>query len=196
MRGQTFPIRGQVKQNHTESSSKHRRDQAPHVLVAAKTMSKDKSWGAIFEHLDIVALQSVHLELPLGLFSTVTARIAARVQAKPRHDRHCDHRNGAHQVVHLMQRAIELQATSMKAPRCRRPWRMAVMRGIGFEVGPVRPVECVGRETCSREGLAPVPFLVCRRCRVVELSGLQRPGDLVSTEDDAGRHCFRADELE
>ena len=32
--------------------------------------------------------------------------------------------------------------------------------------------------------------------RVVELSGLQRPGDLVSTEDDAGRHCFRADELE
>jgi hypothetical protein len=34
------------------------------------------------------------------------------------------------------------------------------------------------------------------RRRVVELSGLQRPGDLVSTEDDAGRHCFRADELE
>jgi hypothetical protein len=34
------------------------------------------------------------------------------------------------------------------------------------------------------------------RCRVVELSGLQRPGDLVRTEDDAGRHCFRADELE
>jgi hypothetical protein len=31
---------------------------------------------------------------------------------------------------------------------------------------------------------------------VVELSGLQRPGDLVSTEDDAGRECFRADELE
>ena len=25
------------------------------------------------------------------------------------------------------------------------------------------------------------------RCRVVELSGLQRPGDLVSTEDDARR---------
>ena len=32
--------------------------------------------------------------------------------------------------------------------------------------------------------------------RVVELSGLQRPGNLVSTEDDAGRKCFRADELE
>ena len=31
---------------------------------------------------------------------------------------------------------------------------------------------------------------------VVELAGLQRPGDLVKTEDDAGRHCFRADELE
>src|SRR5690242_14699562 len=30
----------------------------------------------------------------------------------------------------------------------------------------------------------------------VILSGLQRPGDLVSTEDDAGRKCFRADELE
>ncbi len=35
-----------------------------------------------------------------------------------------------------------------------------------------------------------------KSCRVVELSGLQRAGDLVSTEDDAGRHCFRADELE
>jgi hypothetical protein len=32
--------------------------------------------------------------------------------------------------------------------------------------------------------------------RVVELSGLQRPGDLVSSEDDAGRKCFRADKLE
>ena len=32
--------------------------------------------------------------------------------------------------------------------------------------------------------------------RVVELSGLQRPGDLVSIEDDAGRKCIRADELE
>ena len=32
--------------------------------------------------------------------------------------------------------------------------------------------------------------------RVVELSGLQRPGDLVSAEDDAGRECFRADEIE
>src|SRR2546430_1918390 len=31
---------------------------------------------------------------------------------------------------------------------------------------------------------------------VVELAGFQRPGDLVKTEDDAGRHCFRADELE
>jgi dimethylargininase len=31
---------------------------------------------------------------------------------------------------------------------------------------------------------------------VVELSGLQRPGELVITEDDAGRHCVRADELE
>lgn len=30
----------------------------------------------------------------------------------------------------------------------------------------------------------------------VELSALQRPGNLVRTEDDAGRHCFRADELE
>src|SRR5437763_4528476 len=29
-----------------------------------------------------------------------------------------------------------------------------------------------------------------------KLCGLQRPGDFVSTEDDAGRHCFRADELE
>jgi hypothetical protein len=27
-------------------------------------------------------------------------------------------------------------------------------------------------------------------------SGLQRPGDLVSTEDDAGRQCLRADEFE
>jgi len=34
------------------------------------------------------------------------------------------------------------------------------------------------------------------RYRVVELSGLQRAGDLASTEDDAGRHWFRADELE
>jgi hypothetical protein len=32
--------------------------------------------------------------------------------------------------------------------------------------------------------------------RVVKLSGLQRPGGLVSAEDDAGRKCFRADELE
>src|SRR5205085_5852468 len=31
---------------------------------------------------------------------------------------------------------------------------------------------------------------------VVELSGLQRPGDLVSSEDDPGRKCVRADELE
>src|SRR5882762_9820888 len=31
---------------------------------------------------------------------------------------------------------------------------------------------------------------------VVELSGLQRPGDLVSREDDPGRQCVRADELE
>jgi hypothetical protein len=31
---------------------------------------------------------------------------------------------------------------------------------------------------------------------VAELSGLQGPGDLVVTEDDAGRHCFRADQLE
>src|SRR5215510_1253964 len=30
---------------------------------------------------------------------------------------------------------------------------------------------------------------------VVELSGLQRPGELVSTEDDAGRRRLRADEL-
>src|SRR5690349_7102147 len=29
-----------------------------------------------------------------------------------------------------------------------------------------------------------------------ELSGLQRPGDLVVTEDDAGRRCVRADQLE
>ena len=34
------------------------------------------------------------------------------------------------------------------------------------------------------------------RCRVWELSGLQGPGDLVSTEDDARRHGGRADELE
>lgn len=34
------------------------------------------------------------------------------------------------------------------------------------------------------------------RCRVWELSGLQGPGDLVSTEDDARRHRFRAEELE
>jgi len=32
--------------------------------------------------------------------------------------------------------------------------------------------------------------------RVVELSGLQGPGDLVRTEDDAGWRCLRADELE
>jgi hypothetical protein len=32
--------------------------------------------------------------------------------------------------------------------------------------------------------------------RVVKLCGLQRPGDLVCTEDDAGRKGFRADELE
>ena len=32
--------------------------------------------------------------------------------------------------------------------------------------------------------------------RVIELSDLQRPDDLVSAEDDAGRHCFRAVELE
>ena len=33
-------------------------------------------------------------------------------------------------------------------------------------------------------------------CRVVELCGLQGPGELVKSEDGAGRHCFRADELE
>ena len=32
--------------------------------------------------------------------------------------------------------------------------------------------------------------------RVVELSGLQRTGELVSTEDDTGRGCVRADQLE
>jgi hypothetical protein len=37
---------------------------------------------------------------------------------------------------------------------------------------------------------------VHQRCRVVELSSLQRPGDLVRTEDDAGRRCLRADKLE
>ena len=31
---------------------------------------------------------------------------------------------------------------------------------------------------------------------VVELAGLQKPGDLLKTEDDAGRHCFGADEFE
>ena len=36
----------------------------------------------------------------------------------------------------------------------------------------------------------------CRCTANVELSGLQGPGDLVSTGDDAGRHGFRADELE
>jgi len=33
-------------------------------------------------------------------------------------------------------------------------------------------------------------------CVKSELSGLQRAGDLVGTEDDAGWHRFRADELE
>lgn len=51
---------GQIKQNHPEPGSKHRRDKPPHVLVAAKTMSKDKSGGAFSEYLDVVALQSVH----------------------------------------------------------------------------------------------------------------------------------------
>jgi hypothetical protein len=32
--------------------------------------------------------------------------------------------------------------------------------------------------------------------RVVELSGLQRTGDLVEIDDDAGRERFRAYELE
>src|SRR5256714_14296864 len=32
--------------------------------------------------------------------------------------------------------------------------------------------------------------------RVVELFGLQSPGDIVSIEDDAGRKCLRVDELE
>jgi len=31
---------------------------------------------------------------------------------------------------------------------------------------------------------------------LVELCGLQRPGDLVSVEDNAGRHCLGADEIE
>jgi hypothetical protein len=31
---------------------------------------------------------------------------------------------------------------------------------------------------------------------VVELAGLQRPGNLVRTEDNCGRKCFGADELE
>lgn len=35
-----------------------------------------------------------------------------------------------------------------------------------------------------------------RRSRAVELSRLQRPGDPVQTEYDAGRQRFRADELE
>jgi hypothetical protein len=48
------------------------------------------------------------------------------------------------------------------------------------------------------ESFTVPPFAQIRHFhgRVVELSGLQRPGDLVSTEDDAGRHCFRADEFE
>jgi hypothetical protein len=33
-------------------------------------------------------------------------------------------------------------------------------------------------------------------CACLALSGLQRPGDLVRIEDDAGRRCLRADELE
>ena len=32
--------------------------------------------------------------------------------------------------------------------------------------------------------------------RVVELPGLQRPNNLVGIEDDAGRECLRAEELE
>src|SRR4029077_12949703 len=48
--------------------------------------------------------------------------------------------------------------------------------------------------------IVPDPFLMISDVgfphRIVELSDLQRPGDLVKTEDDAGWHCFRADELE
>src|SRR5882724_8318818 len=48
---------------------------------------------------------------------------------------------------------------------------------------------------CCRRRSETTVFNVPRH-RAEQLSGLQRPGDLVSTEDDAGRHCFRADELE
>jgi hypothetical protein len=47
----------------------------------------------------------------------------------------------------------------------------------------------IGLRTKRRSGIH-------QRCRVAELSGLQRPGDRVRTEDDAGRHCVRADQLE
>jgi len=71
----------------------------------------------------------------------------------------------------------------------------AALRRDGHGSGNRRPRarrsaggNCRGRGRFAR--------LTVGKCRVVELSGLQRPGDLVSTEDDAGRHCFRADEVE
>jgi hypothetical protein len=48
--------------------------------------------------------------------------------------------------------------------------------------------------------IVPDPFLMISDVglphRVVELSGLQRPRDLVGVDDDAGRQSFRAIELE
>src|SRR5215208_5090002 len=66
----------------------------------------------------------------------------------------------------------------------------AVMRvppAVARAQGATRTSEDRTERTCMQHS---------NRCRVVELSGLQRPRDLVSTEDDARRHCARADELE
>ena len=61
--------------------------------------------------------------------------------------------------------------------------------------GPVLPI---AGAVCAAGSLALARRAERRQLpgAVVELSGLQRPGDLVSIEDVAGRHRIRADELE
>jgi len=51
----------------------------------------------------------------------------------------------------------------------------------------IRQIEATAAAERAKKGVEP---------KIRELSFLQRPSDLVSTEDDAGRKCIRADELE
>jgi hypothetical protein len=52
------------------------------------------------------------------------------------------------------------------------------------------------RSNSTNSALNDIKWLRLVAGRFAELCGLQRPGDFVSTEDDARRHCFCADKLE